>query len=369
MTSQEWNEIPSPTSPEEQNANGRPEPTPPPNTTPSEMPSPTWSAASRYFILALLSLTAVGLMIAIAPLLRTVGIAVLLALLLNPLVHWLMSRFRLSRSRATMTVFTALLLILVGLSIGMGNLAYTQLANLETDFRAALVELQLWLLQPVDLLGYHLEPATVLENMAGSFSNTLATLPGDSLNLFSTVTTNVLWGIAVFVLLYYFLKDGPQIKPWLLDHVPAEHRSEIGFLWDQVEEIWGKFLRIQLLLFLVLAILFFLGTLLVVWLFRSGLVRWSPVGFVLLLLVVYTAVQQVDNLWLRPQYMGRHLQLHPGIVFVALIVGLLFGGLLGALVIVPAIASARIVGRYLYYKILGLPPWEKPPTPPLTSDG
>ena len=88
----------------------------------------------------------------------------------------------------------------------------------------------------------------------------------------------------------------------------------------------------------------------------------------LLLLVVYTAVQQVDNLWLRPQYMGRQLQLHPGLVFISLIAGLAFAGILGALVIVPMLATARVVGRYLYDKIVAAPP-EPPEQPLLRSAG
>ena len=126
---------------------------------------------------------------------------------------------------------------------------------------------------------------------------------------------------------------------------------------DRVDHIWGKFLGIQLLLFVIFALLLLLGTLLVVWLFRSGLLEWSVLGFVGLLLAVYTAVQQVDNLWLRPQFLGRQLNLHPGIVFVGLVGALVLSGFLGALVIVPLMATAKAIGQYVHYKLLGVPPW------------
>ena len=97
--------------------------------------------------------------------------------------------------------------------------------------------------------------------------------------------------------------------------------------------------------------------------FRSGLLKWSFIGFILLLLLVYTLAQQVDNLWLRPQFLGKHLRLHPGVVFVGLIGALALSGVLGAFVIVPIIATMKMVGSYVHRKLLGLPPWpeEEPP--------
>jgi predicted PurR-regulated permease PerM len=159
------------------------------------------------------------------------------------------------------------------------------------------------------------------------------------------------------VTLYYLLKDGPKIKPWLVKLAPPAYQPEIGRLLDRVDYIWGRFLGIQLLLFVIFALLMLLGTLLVVWLFRSGLLEWSFLGFVALLLAVYTAVQQVDNLWLRPQFLGRQLNLHPGIVFVGLVGALVISGFLGALVVVPLLATIKAIGQYVHHKLLGIPPW------------
>ena len=321
----------------------------------NELTSSDWSVPTRFFVLVLVVAGGIWLAVLVAPLLQAVGIAVLLALLLNPLVRWGMRRLR--RGWAAAIVFTLFFVFLLGITIGMGSLAINQIADIGADLSAAATELQEWLLQPIHVLGYRLEPTSLLTNFETLLNDTLATLPRGSLNFLSAITTNLLWIMTVFVMLYYLLKDGPLLRPWLMERLPSNQRGELSILFDRIEEIWGRFLRIQLLLFFVLVVLLLLGTLLVVWLFRSGLLRWSPLGFILLLLAVYTAVQQVDNLWLRPQYMGRHLQLHPAIVFISLIAGLAFGGLLGALVSVPAVATARIVGRYIYYKVMDLPPW------------
>jgi predicted PurR-regulated permease PerM len=97
---------------------------------------------------------------------------------------------------------------------------------------------------------------------------------------------------------------------------------------------------------------------LIIWLFRSGLLAFSPLALIILLILVFAGAQQVDNLWLRPQLMGYKLALHPGIVFAGLTGALIVSGLLGALLVVPLMASAKVLGSYIYAKLLDLPPWE-----------
>ena len=65
--------------------------------------------------------------------------------------------------------------------------------------------------------------------------------------------------------------------------------------------------------------------------------------------------------------MGRSVNLNEGLVFVAIIAAVIFGGILGALIIIPVIASAIVIGRYLRARILGLDPFP-PEQIPLVSE-
>jgi hypothetical protein len=232
-----------------------------------------------------------------------------------------------------------------------------QIRRLEKDLMAAGMELDRWLTEPIVVLGFRLHPRGLLDNLEGAASNALGVLPGGSLNILSDVTTNLLWGLVVLVSLYYFLKDGPKIKPWLVGLAPVEDRGEIHSLLDEIDSAWALFLKVQLLIFVVLAVLLAIGTFLVIWLFRAGLLPVSPLGLVLLLVLVYVLVQQVDNLWLRPRLMGRKLYLHPGLVFVGLMGALALSGVLGAIIVVPLMATAKIIAGYVHRRLLGLPLW------------
>lgn len=323
----------------------------------------TWSTTTRILVIVAISVATVWIIVVAGPLWQAVGIAALLAYLLDPAVRFLMRRTRMRRSWAAALIFLFILLLLVSISALLGTVAVSQLHHLETDFLAAVDEIERWLSQPIVILNYRFHPQDLLGNLPSMAGDLLSTLPGGSFSILSSVTTNLLWGSVIVVSLYYLLKDGHKIMPLLVRLAPDDYKVEVRRLLEEVDVIWRRFLRVQLLIFFVLFTLVAAGTLLVVYLFRSGLLEWSFIGFILLLLLVYTLAQQVDNLWLRPQFLGKHLRLHPGVVFVSLIGALALSGVLGAFVIVPIIATMKLVGRYVHRKLLGLPPWpeEEPP--------
>jgi len=97
-----------------------------------------------------------------------------------------------------------------------------------------------------------------------------------------------------------------------------------------------------------------------------------PTHSVLLVVIVFTFIQLLENTWLRPRIMSERLRLHPAVVFVAVVASLAMAGILTALIIVPLIGSALVIGRYLYRKIFDLPPWpdeESRPAPELHRAG
>ena len=317
----------------------------------------TWSPTTRILVIVVILLGAVWLAVVISPLLEALVISALLAYLLDPAVRLLMRRARLNRSLAAVFVYVLFLLILASIPAALGAVTVGQFHRLETEFVTAIDALKRWLFRPVTFLGYQLRPRALLENLEQSASSALAVLPGGSLDVLSDITTNLLWGLVILVSLYYFLKDGPKIKPWLVGLAPDEYQAEIQRLLDEIDSVWKVFLRAQFLIFIVLAILMASGTFVVIWLFRTGLLPWSPFVFILLLVLVYTAAQQVDNLWLHPQLMGKQLRLHPGLVFVGLTGALALSGVLGAIIVVPCMATVKVVGRYVRHKLLGLPTW------------
>ena len=317
----------------------------------------SWSSITRLVLVVLIIAGLVWLGVIASPLIEALLIAGLFGYLLNPAVVFLTQRTRLRRSWAAGLVYIGSMAALVGIPAMTGTMLFSQYRRYQADLGEAAAALVETFSQPIPILGYQLDMELILASLQQPTAEVVASLPGGSLDILSGVTTNLLWAVVILVSLYYFLKDGPKIKPVIISLFPLEYRGDVGRLLNDIDAIWSLFIRVQLFIFLVLAVLALLGTGFVVWLFRAGLLPFSWLGLILLLILVYTLVQQVDNLWLRPQLLGSRLALHPGLVIVALIGALGLSGILGAFLIIPGIASLKIIGIYIHRKFLGLDPW------------
>lgn len=336
------------------------------------MTDTSWSTQTKLIVFIILLLSTIALAVLLAPLLYALLIAALLAYLLDPLVGLLVRRTRLTRPWAVALVFFASLLLLIGIPALLGGVAVAQYERIRTELLEISSTIIVWAAQPIAIAGYRIYPQRMLDNLNQAAGTVIAAIPLGSFNFISDATTNILLGLVILISVYHLLKDGPKIKLWLISLTPQAYHADVERLWAELTEVWGVFLRVQLLIFVVLAALMGSGTFLVIWLFRSGLLAFSPVLLVVLLVLVYAGAQQVDNLWLRPQLMGHRLQLHPGLVFAGLTGALVVSGVLGALLVVPFMASARILGHYIYCQLFDLPPWDNstglPPSAPATDD-
>ena len=321
------------------------------------MDSPSWSLTTRVTVIVLCLIAFTVLVIVAFPLIEALVIAALVAYLLNPLVRYLIRRYRLSRTWAAVIVYVLALLLLAALPATLGTVAFGAFRQWGDHLLGILDEIRIWLSQPMIILGIDLSPRLLLTNLRETMTGVITAIPGGSIGVLSTITTNFLWVLVAIVSLYYFLKDGPKIKSWLISITPEPYRWEIGKLIDDLNTVWSLFLRAQVIIFIVLAVLMIIGSLIVIWLYQMGWVPFSTLGLIIVLVIVYALIQQVDNLWLRPQLLVHQLRLHPAIVFVSLVGGLALSGLIGALVAVPIIASTKVIGHYIRCKLLDQPPW------------
>jgi predicted PurR-regulated permease PerM len=316
-----------------------------------------WSRTTRIIVIIAGVIGLVWLIIAINPLIQSLVIAALLAYLLEPAVQWLKRHTRFNYVWAARLGYGLFLGLLAAIPAVLSTVALSQFNRLETDFLAALEEFKYLLTQPLLVFGVQFQPLTLLDNLAQSGGNAVAGISGSALNALVGVTTNLLWGLTVLVSLYYFLVDGPRIKPWLVGLVAPPYQAEVRLLLDEVDRAWRIFLQAQLIIFIIFVALLGGSIVLVVWLYRAGLLPLSPFGLIILLVIIYTIVQNIDNVVVRPYFFGGSLRLHPGLVFVGLIGGLAFGGVLGVIIVVPILATVKIIGRYVHRRLLGLPPW------------
>lgn len=182
-----------------------------------------------------------------------------------------------------------------------------------------------------------------------------------------SAVANFLTGLVLLITtLFFFLKDGPQMWEFLLRPFRGEHYDRAVRIGAKTVQTFGSYLRgtaavaavdaigilIGLLILNVplavpLAVLVFLLAFIpivgaTVAGILAALVALVAHGWVVALIVVgiVVLVNQLEGNFLQPFLMGRSMKLHAFVVLIALTVGTVLGGIVGAVLAVPLTAAA-----------------------------
>jgi predicted PurR-regulated permease PerM len=301
------------------------------------------------------------------PILTPLVIALLLSYFLVPPINLLSKWLRMKRIWALNIVYALFLVILFSIPATAGTVVVRWVSELELDLQTAVTVLANQFSEPVAVFGYEFQPSGLISNLDEAFNRFLSALPGGAVNVLANVSTNLLWGIVILVATYYFLAEGPNIRRMVA--LPPAYQPEYDRLLEEINKAWKSFLWGQVLVFLIMFLPTVGSVYGVIWLYQIGLLKLSPIGLVVVVIVVYTLVQQIDTIWLRPQLFGESLKIHPALILIGLVGGLTAGGLLGVIIVVPAMATIKVVARYVHRKLQGLPAWpDMEPTAPAPSE-
>ncbi|GAA5027017.1 AI-2E family transporter [Microbacterium fluvii] len=182
-----------------------------------------------------------------------------------------------------------------------------------------------------------------------------------------SAVANFVTGLVLMVtILFFFLKDGPEMWEFVLRPFRGEHYLRARRIGDKTVTVFGSYVRgtatvafvdavgiligllvLQVPLAIPLAVLVFLLAFIpIVGATLAGilaaLVALVANGWVTALLVVgvVVLVNQLEGNFLQPVLMGRSMKLHAFVILIALTVGTALGGIVGAVLAVPIAAAA-----------------------------
>lgn len=171
--------------------------------------------------------------------------------------------------------------------------------------------------------------------------------------------------VLLITILFFFLKDGPQLWEFLLRPFRGENYERAQRIGDKTVTVFGSYLRGTASVALVDAVGIFIGLLILdvplavplavlVFLLAfipivgatlagafAALVALVANDWVNALLVVgvVVLVNQLEGNFLQPVLMGRSMKLHAFVILIALTVGAAIGGVVGAVLAVPITAA------------------------------
>jgi putative heme transporter len=316
----------------------------------------------------LLVAAVVGYLVSLVPL---VVIPVVLALfpatLLEPVARWLR---RVGAPDALAAIASIVLgLLLIGAIIGaMVPLVMAQAPELAESASGGLDELESFLQDGP--LGLDIGGIDEIVGLAQEQLGAAGDLAPQAFTAAAAAFETIAGILLLFVVLFFYLKDGPRLADGIFSLVPAAHRSRTRRLADEAWDTLGKYFRGQMLvafadavgigigllilgvpLALPLAVLVFFGGLFpIVGAVVTGalavLVALADQGLVvgLIVLGLVLAVQQLEGNVLEPLILGRAIHLHPLVILVSITAGATLIGILGAFLAVPiAAVIAEIV--------------------------
>lgn len=349
---------------------------------------PAWSLSFRYLAGTLLFLALVAFAYYAREALQPVIIAAFIAYLINPAVTILTEYTRLSRSAAVKLVYFTALALIIAIPATITPIFFDELTSVAQDLLSLLAQFQEALSKPILLGGLELDLTQLAQGLGRLRSLAIAPVPEDAFLLLESTSRGTIWFLVIIVLVYLFLSQWEAMRNWLLGLAPAPYRTELELLYEQVRNAWMAYLRGQLLLILIVGVVFTiawyslgipgafvlgviaglftlvpdLGPILAVALAMGVALlegsNWIPLSnawVTVIVFLVYFVLINLKNMWLRPFIIGRMIHMNEGLIFVAILIATILNGILGALLVVPVLASAVIVVRYLLRRILNQP--------------
>lgn len=349
-----------------------------------------WSRSTRYLVLILVLIVSVWFLYVSRALLGPLAISALLAFILNPLVTLVQEKTKVGRATVVLLVYLVSLVAIGFLGFVSVQIIAEQTESLVEELQNIVIEIQTtYLDERITIYGFEVHPTVLITDTIGQTTDLMSA--DVIMQAIQATTTNFGWILVVIVTTYYLLLDWARLREWVFGWMPEGHEGDGRRLYDEIKWVWRRYMRGQLRLSIIVGFLTAVGALLiglpgaavfgilsavfniipsvgstivvviataVALVAGSTTLELSNFFFAVLVFAVFTLVQVIENFWLRPRIMSHNLNIHPAIVFTAIIAALALAGVLTALIIVPAIVSVGIFAKYIYFKLFEMDPWE-----------
>jgi len=307
-------------------------------------------------------------------------LAWLLAFVMSPVANFIEVQLRLSRGIAVLVAYLFALVALGFVLFTTGAAITQQLAQATTQFPSTAIKIEATLTGyqatlgldrvNIDLVGLFRSAQGQIGNLAGAIFNQAQEIAGATLATLGSL-------FLILILSLYMVIDSERLRAKLNRVVPRQYSDEMQILESSVARAFGGFLRAQLVLAVIQALLvaivgivfgipylFLVGTLsalaMVIPFFGPPLALIPPVvaawiytpDTFLISTVILVAVQTVIVNWLQPRLMRGALGMHPILVLVGLLVGAQVAGVWGALFGIPVIAVLNVFLNLILWREL-----------------
>ena len=319
----------------------------------------TWGALLALGLVLWLIITQVALILEMVWVLLG---ALLLGLAIRPVTDFL-DRWRIPRGVTVLGIYLVIVALLTLLGVLLVPVINTEATQLEAE-GPALFQKALSQVTSIPVLKNALPSGdTLVQSLAQRMDTVVNTVAGAVTGL-SELLVDVL---VVLILGYFFAAEADLFERLYARWIPQPHRANMRPVMDHLQTqltrwVWARlavavyfgvvsgvglaFLGVPFALTLsllgaVLEIVPYLGSAAIVLAAFSALTV-HPI-LVVWVLLFYAATVEIKGHFIEPALYGRAMGLHPGIVLIALVIGLKAGGVIGVLFAVPVTVVLTVI--------------------------
>lgn len=355
-----------------------------------------WSMSFRYVVGIIIFISVVAFLIYAREAVKMLVIAGFAAYLISPVVSFLIEKTKLSRVAAVNMVYFTAIIFLVIVPIALTPIFFGEIQIVAKDLLDVSTELSNMLSKPIQIAGMEFHFGQLGESIANLQDTFLTPLPEEALALLETTSINILWFLIILVSVYLFMIEWPRIKDWMVNLAPEPYHEDMRELYKRLRNVWVAYLRGQIVLMIVVWIVFTIAWLIIgipgalvlgaiaglftlvpdvgptiaaliavavallegsSWIRLSDVPSMNNLIVAGIVLVTYIVLINLKNALVRPMIMGRSLHMNEALIFIAILIATILEGIMGALLIVPLMASVSVIMEYLRRRVLGLTPF------------
>ncbi|AMV61847.1 Hypothetical protein ADU72_0329 [Pediococcus damnosus] len=314
-----------------------------------------------------------------------VGFPVILAgvlfYLFNPVVDWLENKFHVKRVWTIIGLFVVVIALLVLGVVSLIPVIRSQatdfLKNWPDYWNHLTNQLDTWLNDP-RFGQFQKEFQKVSDSATSSLSSWVSNAANHTFTsvggVISSVTKIVVGLITMPFILFYLLKDGHQLPKYLAHFLPTKKRAGFVSILDEVNGKVSGYIRGQLIVAFCVAIMFFVGYLIIGLKFAltlgiaAGILNLIPYlgsflamvpslvlaafispWMVVKVLIVFAIEQTIEGRILSPLILGTNLAIHPVTILIVLLASGRMFGVLGVIFGIPVYAVSKVLLTHLFH--------------------
>ncbi len=312
-----------------------------------------------------------GVVTALRPLIVVLLVSLFASFAIEPAVNRMETR-GIRRGVGTWAVFLVVILAASGFGFAMGAVLADQINEFVDNVPAYLEDLEDWL---DGALGIEVDTSELQRDWEEGGVQQYATNFADDLLNWGTTLINLVFQIFTIALFtFYLVAEGPKLRRNVCSFLPAERQREVLELWDLAIEKTGGYIASRAILAAISTVAHAAAFALLDVPFPLPMALWVglmsqfipvvgtyiagalPVAIALLdsptagvgAFIVVVAYQQLENYVFGPRITAHTMSLHVATAFGAVIAGAAVLGVVGALLALPAAATAQaFVSTYI----------------------